>query len=551
MALNKSKNIEYPMLHHDSFLQIIRGISGQEILYNIETGTIAFYLNVGDKYIWLWQDKKGNICYSFNLLEKEYQTTSSTKLSTILSSHFQSSIEAVNNYGDALKKRIGATTDLSKSLANNERYDTFQSYGMVELQGEIVFDEDGNIDEAKSNLPVSNQQQPQINQKQLHLELINLSTLQLNYNHQKYNIELNKIPLVHDELFKPQITQTFWSKKGLNYKNSYIPSEYMFKLFYSNIYSESFILSYIYLMAKYDDKQATKILYWLAVMFNTRQKLEFALVLHSKSEDYMKLFYEEIIEPLMNADYCETITNNDLDAKSLSNVLDKKVCYHFHNVTNTSILEMPAKDFTNRLIHKDDYKIKNKISTTVANILITSTSNYIPLISKDVPNVFIEIESDLEPICKKYNISVNKYHTLANYIKYDLDNFAQILRRMDLNHLYNLCGFTSFYGTNDNSKIFNGDDDILEVFNGAIRYSDEVLLTFKNQDLQDELFEDFGKNRINSQKLIKYFEAIFGKGIYKNNRAIIKALKEISTTELPLNSTRQFNIHGVVYYELS
>jgi hypothetical protein len=554
MALDyKPNNNVYQKSPYQSFLETVDRTIQNPIFHKFEAGNLCICFYMGDKSIYLWQDKKGNICYSFDWTEQEYYTTTKTNLSNVLSSHFQSNIEAVNNYGDALKKRITVTEDLSKSLSNKERYDSFPNYTVRESSSQeiITMDTNGDTYETNPNLPAVNQQYPQFNQEQLHLEIVNLSTLQLNYNHQKFNIELNKIPIVHNELFKPHTQMAFWSEKGLNFKNSYTPSEYMTKTFISNTFHESFILSFIFSMAKNDVKEAMKILCWFAVMFITKQKLPFALVLHSKSYDYMKLFWEEIIEPLMNICYCETITNNDLDVKSLSNTLDKKVCYHFHNVTNTSILEMPAKDFTNRLIHKDDYKIKNKISTTVANILITSTSNYIPLINKDVPKVFIEIESDLDVICKNYNISVNKYHTLANYIKYDLDNFAQILRRMDLNHFYNLCGFTSFYGTNDNSKIFNGDDDILEVFNGAIRYSDEVLLTFKNQDLQDELFEDFGKNRINSQKLIKYFEAIFGEGIYKSNRAIIKALKEISTTELPFDSTKQFNIHGVVYYELS
>lgn len=556
MALDYKPNNNVYQQSPYQFLETISETIKNESLYNFAIGNIPFYLKAGDKYIWLWQDKKGNICYSFDLTEQEYYTTSKTNLSNVLSSHFQSNIEAVNNYGDALKKSITVTGDLIKSLSNKERYESFPNYTVRESSSQeiITIDTNGDTYETTPNLPAVNQQYPQFNQEQLHLEIVNLSTLQLNYNHQKINIALNEIPIVHSELFKPLIQMAFWSEKGLNFKNSYTPSEYMTKTFISNTIYESFILSFIFSMAKNDVKEAMKILYWFAVMFITKQKVLFALVLHSKSYDYMKLFWEEIIEPLMNIRYCETITNNDLDVKSLASTLDEKVCYHFHNITNTSILEIPAKDFTNRLIHKDDYKIKNKISTTVANILITSTSNYIPLISKDVPNVFIEIESDLEPICKKYNISVNKYHTLANYIENDRDNFAQILRRMNLNHLYSSCNFTSFHIPNEPS-ILDGDSDILEVFNVAIQSKDITLfqiLESKKPKLYKKLVADFEVNRVDRNCLIEYFTEVFGESRYKKHqyRKLITDLRNLSTTNEPFENSRVKVEEKRAYYYL-
>lgn len=91
-------------------------------------------------------------------------------------------------------------------------------------------------------------------------------------------------------------------------------------------------------MAK-NDLKAMSIIVWLANSFNLWQKLPYALVLHSKDDIPMRLFYEEIIEPLFNKNHCEIISNDTLDKKALSKKLDEKAIYRFHNLTTPTILE--------------------------------------------------------------------------------------------------------------------------------------------------------------------------------------------------------------------
>ena len=390
-------------------------------------------------------------------------------------------------------------------------------------------------------------------QKQLYNEAIQLNSNQLDYNYMTIFIYINQLPIVHKKnLFKPFERQIFFTNnRCLNCKNSYRPSEYMFVKLSSYTEQPSFILSFIYFMAYKSYQSAMNIFLWLVNSFWLRGKLGYALVLHSKNDTFMKLFYEEIVKPLFNADYCEQIDNESLDKKSLSVKLDKKVIYNFHNITTPSIVGEPAKEFTKRLIYKDDLKINNKTVTTQANILITSTTSYIPLIGQDVQSVFVDVESNLDDLCKIMKIPKDPYVVMF-YIKDDLDNFARILRRIDLSKI-DTFKRESLYNSYDH--IFDGDISLLEVFYRAIKNKDIVffiLLKTKAPKLYQILVEDFKHNRVNRKNLIEYFIALFGEEIYtrKNYKNFIADLRNLSSTEEPFENEKTFQIHTQVYYRL-
>ena len=61
-------------------------------------------LDINVRYIYLWQDTKGHVCYCFDILNGDYFTTSAPKLGNVLSQHFKCEIEVVNNEKEHLKK---------------------------------------------------------------------------------------------------------------------------------------------------------------------------------------------------------------------------------------------------------------------------------------------------------------------------------------------------------------------------------------------------------------------------------------------------------------
>ncbi|OHE08242.1 MAG: hypothetical protein A3J96_02600 [Sulfurimonas sp. RIFOXYC2_FULL_36_7] len=96
--------------------KIINTFNGENQVYAFYVGYVKKF-DLNSEFVYLWQDAKGNVCYSFNLLEKEYFTTTATKLSNALSSHFQTNIEVVDNINDTFSRKNTAATKYAQSLA--------------------------------------------------------------------------------------------------------------------------------------------------------------------------------------------------------------------------------------------------------------------------------------------------------------------------------------------------------------------------------------------------------------------------------------------------
>lgn len=534
----------------------------------IDSTTINFVFSYGivkqltfnGKVVYLWQNVKGDICYSFDLHSQDYHKTSTVKLSSALWNHFDVKIEAVTTIDESLKKVTIAAIRLNKAMSEAQSYHDYSTFSQRELNGqkygEVDLIQNMNQNSQSNQALIPYQQYPQqgrYNQTQLYSDIINLSMYQLQSVQNTFYIHANELPIVHKEVFKPVAKCAFFIEKNFTIRNRYIPSEYLSNGVAPYNLSNSFIISFIFAMAKNDIAQAMNILVWLVNSINTLLKLPYALVLHGENDTFMKLFYEEIVTPLFNDLHCEKITGDGLNEKSLSKQLDEKIVNNFHNITTPIVLDSPAKEFTNRLIHKDVYKLNNKSITTVANILITSTSKYIPLIAKDVPCLVVGVESTVDYFCKDKNISTDPYK-ITYYIKNDLYNFVSIIRSIDLGKV-NMSGALKFYKDKDNTDIIDGDVDLLVAFNVFIKNKDKgpfVLLQKIAPKLYKTLIDDFSKNRVNRKNLIEYFTILFGEDIYKKNqnRKLIDDLRELSNTNEPFDCDMAHNIHGVVYYYL-
>jgi len=308
-------------------------------------------------------------------------------------------------------------------------------------------------------------------------------------------------------------------------------------------------------MANNNISQALKILAWITDSFTSLNKLPFTLVLYSTDDTYMQLFYDEIVMPFLNIDECEKVENDSIDKKSLSDKLDQKFIYNFHNITAPTILDKPAYELTNRLIHKDTYKFNNKLVTTVANILITSTTNYIPLISEDVPTATVNVNSNVDDLCAEFGIRSNPYE-IAKLIENDRNNFVSIMRCIDLNKLCNECQVIDDNISDVHSEILDGNTEPVEVFDKLIRDNDttpfkSAVTTKKEEKLVEELEDNFKINRVDKNHLLDYFEILFGKGIYKSNTAFIKVLRDdYSETGEPFGDYTTHVREGRGYYFL-
>lgn len=557
--------------------------------YNMFTGMIkntlthptayyCFYYNnvkkieLNGKIIFLWLDVKGQVNYSFNLLEKEFSTTSLKNLGTLLTSYFGKVIEVVNNSDEIMKKTTDRVTKVNRSITDFDKYNSYMEYiesfktetSEKTKKSEIIdVDVEDNSPESLLNILSEKKQQggqievykdePKFNQGQLYQRVIELSIYQLEYSHNTLYICSNELPVVHKEDFRPDKKEAFFYENGLLIRNTYFSTTYNTAIPFKENIDNSFTFRFVFHMAKKNINKAMDILGWFSNIVNFHCKLPCNLVLYAKGDEYINLFFEEIVVPVLNSEHCERIENTDLTKKGLCEKLDEKIICNFHNITAPTILDEKTKEFSRKLIHKDKYKINNKNVTTAANALITSTSAYIPLIANDVPSVVVDIESSIKILCEEMGIAKD-YYVVANLIKSDLQNFSQIIRSIDMSKLRNTYN-VNYYKNESYPDILDGDADLLRVFEASIKNRDidifeSAIIDGETEVLVEELEIDLNEDRVCKQRLLDYFTILFGKQ-YKNNTAFIKALKLISRyKEKPFDSNKQFQIKGKVYYEL-
>ena len=499
-------------------------------------------LDTNDRYIYLWQDAKGQVCYCFDIYDREYFITSAIKLGNVLTQHFQFEIEVVNNNKEHLKKMVSAQAQLNKGISDLERHNLYNG-GMNFTNDSLPYLSNG----YSNSFPViqqNNYQHPLQNQESLYNGIIQLSTYYLESHLKTQYIKIDELPIVYKTLFRPNINMAFFYEKNMNCKNSYVPSIYQIKNLSEYDFENSFILTFILFLAKDNINNAMMIFKWLVYVVNSKNKLPYPLVFHSTDDSCIKLFWEEIVEPLLNPSYCEKFSNDTVDEKLLINKLDEKVIYNFHNITTSNILNLSSNDFINKLINKDELKIGGKTVTTLANVFISSTTKYIPLISKDIPCILLEVASNLD------NLGLNFKNTVE-LISKDLDNFSTILKYVDFNNLAKEYPFIIY--NVENSDILNADTDVLDAFENIIKNKDIVPfenLRIKNKKLYNKLLEDFEKNRVDRKNLFEYFTFLFGESIYRNNNQLIKVLRDLSDTKEPFGNITSFNNNGRVYYRL-
>lgn len=509
-------------------------------------------LEINGMFAFLWLTPKGEVGYSFDLSIPKSHTTSVSKLSDALSSHFRCLIEAVNNIDNKYKKQHKVVSGVAKAITDLQSYEELSSYNQNKFD-ELPMNSNNDLYTAPLQTQQNNFQSVGYDQKQMYTEIISLSVFQLEHNKNTYFIHLNELPMVYKEEFNPFCHASFFiDEYGYNTKNKYVSSKLTMEYQAHFNIENSFILSFLSEMAKNDPVQLMNIFVWLVLACTQSSKSPYVLVVFSETNKYLELFYEEIVMPLANENFCEKIMNNHLSEKILSTKLDEKIVYNFSNVTSPEILNYPSKELTNKLIYKDTWKFDSKVITTKGNILVTSTSSYIPTLSKETPALLVKAESNLENLCKMYNIVPNQYE-VARLIQSDLKNFLAIVRHINIATLIQPCNVALYKGNIEG--IIDGDEDIVTVFNYAFIYKDITFfesLKKTHPRLFYTLIRDFDENRVNRAKLIEYFVALYGETIYKKNQSkkLIADLRELSSTIEPFENEKTHPSHGNVYFEL-
>ena len=513
----------------------------------------TFYINTkvltdinNSKFLYLWKDLKGNIHCSFNMHESTTYSSNISNINSLINDYFKFDI------------RFEISNDRLKDVNTNQNL--INSYFKITEQIHTLESE---IKNAKIDYEGKTDHISEYRAEYEHGKKVRVATEKINRLKQKNSLNEKEFELkiktqyiytdelltIHKEKFVPSAKLMFFDEiKGLTYKNSYSPSINMVKTFENQEKplqtnnDDSIILRFILAMTKYNLDKAKDILIWLARSFLTLFKEPTTLVLYSKNDIYTNIFYKQIVEPLFNQEYCLEINDDTLKQKKINCLLNNKVIYYFKDISSTTFLNAPIKDLTDTLLNCDDYNLFNKKINTKGNILISSTSKHIPLISSEINSIVVDVNDNIDDFPNEIKIlgkNITNKHDMAKLIKNDLDNFVKILRSMDIHKILYECSYSSYYTKMENpnitesekefqESILDGGTEILELFWVALVYRDKTKfekLQKTNKNLYNTLSGDFLNYKILGINLLSYFSAMFGEGVYASNRALLKASK--------------------------
>mgnify|MGYP000211518509 CR=1 FL=1 len=223
----------------NEFTMTVRVFINTEILYiPFGFGNVR-RLDINNKFIYLWQNAKGDVHYCFSLFDKECRTSTTIKLGNVLTQHFGCEIEVVNNTKEQLKKIINATTGLNKALTDFNRHNSYANYSQQSQLPSPSKSTDHSVPtkdhlleilDSQNTTSQLNQEQPLLahNQELLYKGVIQLSTYNLDSYTNTIYIKLNELTITHKEIYVPNSKQTlFEDRNGLNHKNKFIPTPWM------------------------------------------------------------------------------------------------------------------------------------------------------------------------------------------------------------------------------------------------------------------------------------------------------------------------------------
>lgn len=524
------------------FVDFIKDIFKEEpfrldAIFNININPV-----LDTKPMYLWKDLKGNIHYSFNMHESKTYSSNISNINSIMNDYFKFDI------------RYEISTDRLKDVNTNQAsienyFKITEQIGKLEIEiKNTKVDYEGkteHINEYRADYEYGKKVRIATEKIERLKQKLRLNDEEFKLSNNTQYIYTDKLMTIYKEKFEPSARSMFFDEiKGLTYKNSYSPSVYMVKTFENQEKplqtnnNDSIILRFILALTKYNLNKAKDILIWLARNFLTLFKEPTTLVLYSKNDVYTNIFYKQIVEPLFNEEFCLEINDDTLKQKKINSLLNNKVIYYFKDISSTTFLNAPIKDLTDTLLNCDDYNLFNKKINTKANILISSTSKHIPLISNEINSIVVDVNDNIDDFSNDIKIlgkNITNKYDMAKLIKDDLDNFAKILRSMDINKLYN-CSYSPLYTKMENpnitesekefqESILDSDTEILELFWVALVNRDKTKFEKLKINLYNTLSGDFSNHRILGINLLSYFSAMFGEGIYNSNRALLQASK--------------------------
>lgn len=321
----------------------------------------------------------------------------------------------------------------------------------------------------------------------------------------------------------------------LAYINSFKPSLYLQEPFDKKIdLKQSIILQYIYYLADYNKSRFYYILDWIVSFFkNLQNKSSIALVLIGNKTSGKELFFDEIISPLFGEEYCVKITDYNLDFTNHYSLVKNKIFYNLHNLSTVSIDKKRNQSFLKDLVIEDriymeNIKNENNAIKLYGQTLITSDDGDIKFLDNISSNYTVfKIPDKIDLIFLNEDFKKKKESlTLKELIREDLKNFSYILKAHNINKA-NL--HTKFEQDDKKEMKLSLTDKINSLHKAIISSSIEIFNKISNNEVYQEIKDDFDENKIKQKNIYICFLLLFPEEERISSKTLMTYLRNIDS----------------------
>lgn len=363
------------------------------------------------------------------------------------------------------------------------------------------------------------------------------STNEVIYPHANYLI-ISLLPIVKMDFFNPfsdlefpHIANNMFYRNTFQYTNL-LRNRFILRPISQTEQQESIIENFIRHLTK-NENHFNYIMNWLASFFQTLHKTNTALVLIGDVEA-TDVLISKIIKPIfaLKKEYFCTIDDNALKRIDGSTIKDK-IFYHICEISTANAKDKKTSKLVREILKYNaftpEYTCENDETYIFGQLLVTcSKTNIYPFLKDSYSHCTVFKVNSLDAIIKNLNIEPL---TFDNMIQYDLNNFANILAKYPVNHVFanKVLDTEDRYSLakiiDDNTLDKNIQDFIYAIKSKNHAYFEPIRAI--NSVLYDELIYNFNAGMIARQELFSYFDMLYpGSGI-TSNKDFLKILKNM------------------------
>ena len=346
------------------------------------------------------------------------------------------------------------------------------------------------------------------------------------------------LPMCKDDIFFPHHMHEIIWLNNYNYRNTFEYSRYLAKGRYRLGFKVGIILKFLFSITNSNSEVCDYIVDWLICFFQTKKKINTALVLIGDSE-VSNILIEQIIRPIFayNKEHFASI-DDDILKKPNETIIKDKIFYHIGELSEKNITNKKTSELVMDILKPNRYypeeAIKNNETYVWGQLIVTAEKETpFPFLKDSYSQCSVFRIKNMETILKELNVDRIAFKLM---IQNDLDNFSNMLAEeqyddLCINNIFNTPEKNALSTMKNGTLLTPQLNKNIEIFIKNIKEKNlDYFKKIKTENLNmfEELEYNFKENMITQQLLSEYFNLVNSDIFFCDNSDFLNILKEKS-----------------------